>query len=446
MATKVKYYDDKGQSYDGYNIGGKTYKDEAGTQRIDQGSYVQTGDTWWKMGDTGGEKVNTPDWAGSWIGEFRGVSQNAQPKQTQQQGFDSPYSRQINDLISAIQNYQNTQSMGRDESQARAYSQLNNLYNANLDKTLDNYNKDAISRGMFGQLPTEALKQNAISESELNKSSAINDLANSLYIQDFNMARQKDQDFYNKQNNLLNVLTQGYNIDKDIYQTQQNQQNAEKQEWINNIGQYSNDYQAEINNLMNDGDSSNDWKIAYLQNARNQKITGIGQAESKQQEQLYKQAMDMFDMLGYADGWIANTLGIPEGTTTAQYSNQLFNQRNKSSGSGGSGGNVPKEILNTFPELSVPQKIDIWQQATEIATKKEPIYNMAGMITGYETIQPSYQEIYQIYLQLATLIGNSPYEVQIDDELQKELEKEMQRRKLLEDFRSGNLPNLLDKR
>ena len=182
--------------------------------------------------------------------------------------------------------------MGRDESQARAYSQLDNLYDANLDKTLNNYNKDAISRGMFGQLPTEALKQNAISESELNKSSAINDLANSMYTQDFSMARQQDQDFYNQQNNLLNVLTQGYNIDKDIYQTQQGEQNAEKQEWINNIGQYSNDYMAEINNLTNDGDSSNDWRIGYLNNARNQKVAGIGQAESKEQEQLYKQAME----------------------------------------------------------------------------------------------------------------------------------------------------------
>ena len=28
---KTKYYDETGKSYDGYNIGGKTYKDEAGT-------------------------------------------------------------------------------------------------------------------------------------------------------------------------------------------------------------------------------------------------------------------------------------------------------------------------------------------------------------------------------------------------------------------------------
>ena len=30
------------------------------------------------------------------------------------------------------------------------------------------------------------------------------------------MARQKDQDFYNKQNTMLGALGQSYNMDKDI--------------------------------------------------------------------------------------------------------------------------------------------------------------------------------------------------------------------------------------
>ena len=71
---KTKYYDETGKSYDGYNIGGKTYKDEAGTQRIDKNSYVQTDNKWYKMGDTNGTEVSTPEFAGGgWIGNGSGV-------------------------------------------------------------------------------------------------------------------------------------------------------------------------------------------------------------------------------------------------------------------------------------------------------------------------------------------------------------------------------------
>ena len=47
---------------------------------------------------------------------------------------------------------------------------------------------------------------------------------------------------------------------------------TEKQEFGDNIMAYFNDYQAEINKVQNDGDTSNDWKIPMLQSAQNQKI------------------------------------------------------------------------------------------------------------------------------------------------------------------------------
>ena len=198
---ETTYYNPSGEKQYGYKIDDKTYKDQQGTQRIDEGSYVNTGDNWWQMGATGGAKVDVPNFAktldyygGDYSKMLGGMNYSTGTSKDMQQTKG-----QIGDLISALQTYQGEKSMSKDESNARAYAQLNNQYNAGLDKTLDNYNKDAVSRGMFGQLPIEALKANAMSESELNKASAISDLGNSMYTQDFDMARQKDQDFYNKQ-------------------------------------------------------------------------------------------------------------------------------------------------------------------------------------------------------------------------------------------------------
>jgi len=216
-AIKTKYYDSTGKSYDGYNVGGKTYKDETGTQAIDKGSYVQTGDKWWQMGDAGGAEVNTPEFAGGGYGtnikKTTTPNTEKEPQTLADYGGDysnvlsgmaipkydaknvQQYQGGINDIIEALNTYQKTDSMGKDESNARAYSQLNNMYNANLDKSMDNYNKNAVGRGMFGQLPIEALKASAISDSELDKSVAINNLSDKMYTEDYNMARQTDQDF-----------------------------------------------------------------------------------------------------------------------------------------------------------------------------------------------------------------------------------------------------------
>ena len=271
IAVEAIYYTPTGEKKYGYNIGGKTYKDQSGTQRIDKGSYTNAGGVWWQMGDTGGQRVDIPDFAktldnmGSYENMLGGMvfptfnSQNSKEIQGQ-----------LGSVLEALQNFQPTDSMSKDESQARAYAQLNNLYNANLDKALENYNKDAIGRGMFGQLPVEALKQNAISESELNKAMAINDLAGDMYYKDFNMARQKDQDFYNRQNMMLNVLAQTYGIESDMYQ-----------------------------NALNEFLSMAD--LATNENAMN-----------------YEKAINKLNTLGYADQEIANILGVPVGTPSEQ--------------------------------------------------------------------------------------------------------------------------------
>ena len=191
---------DEPDRYAGFRIDGKTYKDKEGTQRIDSGDITYAGGQWWQMGDNGGIAIYKPDWLQEGYDKNNFYSANNSKKANSSKEnlyptFNNQYGGDLKSVIEAIQDYQKTNSMSTDESQARAYAQLNSMYNANFDKTLDSYNKNAISRGMFGQLPTEALKANAISESELNKSSAVNNLANDLYNQDYSRARQTDQDF-----------------------------------------------------------------------------------------------------------------------------------------------------------------------------------------------------------------------------------------------------------
>ena len=90
------------------------------------------------------------------------------------------------------------------------------------------------------------------------------------------------------------------------------QQQAEKdkaadelrKQFIDTIGQYSNDYQAKINELQNDGDPANDWQIPYLATGRQGKIDD---ANVKWQDQ------------GYVSEDIAAALGQPVGTMTQAY-------------------------------------------------------------------------------------------------------------------------------
>lgn len=326
-------------------------------------------------------------------------------------------------LIGALETYQGADSMSMDESMARAYAQLNGIYNANLDKTLENYNKDAISRGMFGQLPVEALKQNAISESELNKASATNDLASNLYSQDYSRARQKDSDFYNNVNQQASLLSNLYNTEADQYQNAvneymnsvnlanmkdsnyyddisrqldliNNQYNAsqqEKQNTLDTLGAYSNDYQARINQLTNDNDTSNDWQIPYLQSLRNDKISSQqsaqAQAESDSQKQMIDLALDVFKQTGVASDWIAETLGINPGTYTADYADKLADNYRASQSKGSS-------------------------SSSDSSGDDEPSYNTSDLITearllanslypdGYTTDQ--YNQVFDLLKQMYT--------------------------------------------
>lgn len=63
-----------------------------------------------------------------------------------------------------------------------------------------------------------------------------------------------------------------YNRNLDVDNTSYNRLQDTKNEYANNVSQYYENYQAEINKVKGDGDPSNDWQIAELTKARQQKI------------------------------------------------------------------------------------------------------------------------------------------------------------------------------
>jgi hypothetical protein len=133
-----------------------------------------------------------------------------------------------------------------------------------------------------------------------------------------------------------------------LYNRDYQQSKDAMSDYTNTVGRFYNDYAAEINNVKNDGDPSNDWQLPILESARQQKLQNIealkqseAEAVAKGQKESYDRAYKMWETLGYATPEIASILGIPQGTRTESYvRTQSSINRQGSSGSGGAIGGL----------------------------------------------------------------------------------------------------------
>lgn len=87
-------------------------------------------------------------------------------------------------------------------------------------------------------------------------------------------------------------------LDRQIGETAYQQQLAEQQraEGINTVGQYGQDYAAEINRIQSEiarGDNSRAYLLPYLQMARQDKVSGIQTAQAKQEQQEFENWLAM---------------------------------------------------------------------------------------------------------------------------------------------------------
>ena len=126
--------------------------------------------------------------------------------------------------------------------------------NTNYDKYKQNANNDALSRGMARSSFVSDRMANL--DSQRGTALTDNDAAKASAIQ-------------NARTNIIdNYRT---NAKNDVAIAKADLAN-EKSEFANTIGAYYNDYQAEVNKVQGNNDPSDDWKIPYLKQARNEKI------------------------------------------------------------------------------------------------------------------------------------------------------------------------------
>ena len=131
------------------------------------------------------------------------------------------------------------------------------------DTAKQNANNDALSRGMA----RSSFVGDRMAGLDAKRADALtsNDAAKALAIQN-----AKTDILNNYQTNTANALAN------------------EKSEFANTIGAYSNDYQAEINRVQGNNDASDDWKIPYLQAARNQKLQYQATAQAAANQQAFE--------------------------------------------------------------------------------------------------------------------------------------------------------------
>jgi hypothetical protein len=201
----------------------------------------------------------------------------------------------------------------------RVRSDMMNEYETNRSNVLNNYQSD------LAALEAEYLAnkqgiENAYSQDIASAQAGINAQGLQAYLDQLNADRAFS----------LNeaAITGRYGGEPTLagQKFQQEMNSTAKQSWLDTIGRFGDNYQAEINRVQGDNDTTNDWQIPYLQAARQQKIQQQAEqqaaqmaAASEEEKQQYKNALELWKTYGQATPEIAAILGVPEGARTADY-------------------------------------------------------------------------------------------------------------------------------
>lgn len=215
--------------------------------------------------------------------------------------YESPYSTDITNTLAAITN---RPSFSYDAASDQGLIAAQN-------NAMEAVSREAARRGM---LYTDSNKD------QLGKSSMA--LIPEFQQTAYNQYNQQGTDLYNKLNTLSGLESENYKRYINETNATQALEEQNRQMWLDTMGQFSNNYQAQYNQVANDGDTSNDWQLDYLQSARQDKINQLGldqdgnplPVEPEVAQIASSTAMSLWKQLGKANQSIANALGIPVGT------------------------------------------------------------------------------------------------------------------------------------
>jgi hypothetical protein len=286
----------------------------------------------------------------------------AQTKTTQ----TTPKAPAVNPLVTALkakiqqqidQRKQQTQPL-RNQSEVQKAQDLRMILekNANMGYGNPASRSNALQSQIAGENRLNAIdlqEQNDISNIETEgivQQSQLEENALRRAIEDAryndNLAYQRDRDemaderFYDELD---------YNRSQDAQTQEESALNKLKQEFVSTINRFANNFQAKINEVRNDGDSSNDWQIALLESARQDKIAreGLDQQGNKlpttPTQMSYSEALKLWESYGIATPEIAAMFNVPVGAKHTDYIQTQYDTGKpyyapKSSGGGNSGG------------------------------------------------------------------------------------------------------------
>lgn len=165
--------------------------------------------------------------------------------------------------------------------------------------------------------------ENNLANINMNRANALNDIDNAIVELQNNGDLNAVQQALDNSQQALSAY-QNLMANKINYDVAQKENDFNRQ--LSTLGQYSDDYQAEINRRMEL--NPNDPLIPYLVAARQEKINAQKQAEANATNSAIEEQRDLawqlFQETGIANDFIASALGIPVGTTTMDYKKNQY--------------------------------------------------------------------------------------------------------------------------
>jgi hypothetical protein len=186
---------------------------------------------------------------------------------------------------------ESTPVLDYEQAMLQAQGQINPLYNIATKDLLNKLARDQISRGFYGQMPGDAITQEAVATLEAQKNAQIAELANSLVGQSQQNALSRDQLNMENRSQTLSTLL---NLLSNTQQQESNRTSTlmSLQDMINSNDQFERTYGLQQNEL----------KLSEQQLAAQQELDAM------------ESALNRTDILGYVLPQDASILGVAAGT------------------------------------------------------------------------------------------------------------------------------------
>jgi hypothetical protein len=196
------------------------------------------------------------------------------------------------------------------------------------------------------------------------------------------------------------LLNQQIQLLREYAAKQEAEQEKNRQAWISNIGQYSDNYQAQIDIVANDGDPSNDWQLDYLRAARAQKVAQneenqrvmeerAAAATTAAEQQAFENAITMWQEQGTANEYVASILGVPVGTRTANHNLDRINAA------------IAQQNANTSAKNAETAAAQAAAEAKKYAVAETEYDTLDSVLAGMNNNGASGQALYNYIIQNA---------------------------------------------